>query len=79
MDDNRGFVFRQLELHLLQHSEQQIEETYCRLFRAKTASIHFVADRTCQPAQYVLSSCQGVEQGFHVESGRATQGLKGLD
>ena len=61
MDNNRGFVFRQLELHLLQHSEQQIEKTYCRLFRAEATSIYFLAYYACQFAQYVLPPCQSVE------------------
>ena len=29
MDDNRSIVFRQSQLHLLQHCEQQVDETYC--------------------------------------------------
>lgn len=35
MDDNRGIVVRQLELYLLQHSQQQADEAHCRLFGLK--------------------------------------------
>lgn len=64
--------FRQLELHLLQHREQQIEKTYCRLFRTEATSIHFLAYCACQLAQYVLPPCKGVEQGFYAQAYRAT-------
>lgn len=61
MEDNRSFVFRQLELHLLQHSEQQAEKTYSRLFRTETSSFHFLAYCACQLTKYVLSPCKGVK------------------
>ena len=71
--------FGKPELYLFQYCQQPLDEAYWRLFRSETPGIHFMADGACQSSQYVLSSCKGMEQGFYVESGRATQDIKRLD